>query len=59
MKLLTIDEAHDFTRLAKQTLYQLSSRGKIPHIKIGSRLLFDEAELDAWIEACRIPVSGE
>ena len=52
-RLLTMDEA--LARLgdiSKATLYSWICRKKSPPaIKIGSRLFFDEAQLDAWIAA--------
>lgn len=52
-RLLTIDEA--LARLgdiSKATLYSWICRKKSPPaIKIGSRLFFDETQLDAWIAA--------
>ena len=50
-ELLTIDEAAEFTRLAKQTLYDYTHRRKVPFLKAGKRLLFRKTELDAWLNA--------
>ena len=59
MKLLTMTEAIGKLRIAKPTLYGYVSRGKVPYLKIGARVLFDEAELDAWLEQRRVPMSAE
>lgn len=56
-KLLTVDEACQKLRLAKPTIYCMTSRRQIPHIKIGGRLLFDEAELDEWLKQFHVPAS--
>ena len=53
-RLLTITEVQEKTRLAKQTIYQLSAAGKIPHVKLGSRLLFIEKDVDEWILSKRV-----
>ena len=50
-ELLTIDEAADFTRLAKQTLYDYVHRRKVPFLKAGKRVLFRKSELDTWLNA--------
>jgi excisionase family DNA binding protein len=49
-KVLRIAEAATFLRLSTAFVYRLSARGEIPHYKIGSRLLFDDAKLMAWLE---------
>jgi excisionase family DNA binding protein len=48
-ELLTIDEAAEFTRLAKQTLYDYIHRRKVPYLKAGKRVLFRKSELDVWL----------
>lgn len=47
--ILTVDEAADFLRLAKQTIYQLVSARDIPFSKRGKRLYFQRHELEQWI----------
>ncbi len=56
--LLTIDELCEKIKLKRQTVYQLSSEGRIPRIKLGGRLLFDEEEIQAWLEQFHLPSSG-
>lgn len=57
-EVLSIEEAALFTRLAKQTLYSLSSQRKIPFYKRGKRVLFKRSELEQWLlENRRKPVS--
>ncbi len=55
--LLTIDEACERLRLAKPTVYCMTSRKQIPHLTIGGRLLFDADELDGWLKQFRVPAS--
>lgn len=54
-ELLTIDQASDYTSLAKQTIYGMVSERKIPFIKrAGSkRLYFSKSELQDWLMAGR------
>jgi excisionase family DNA binding protein len=59
MTLLTMTEAIAKLKIAKPTLYGYVSRGKIPYLKIGARVLFDDEELDLWLESCRVPTSAK
>jgi len=55
-KYLTAKEATKFLNMPIATLYGLTSRREIPHFKRGSVLLFDRAELDAWMRQMSVPV---
>ena len=46
-----IDLAMEITGLAKQTIYAMTSRNSIPHIKRGGKLYFKAEDLQNWIEA--------
>jgi excisionase family DNA binding protein len=46
MTLLTIEEAAQFLRLTKRTLYQ---RADIPRVRYGHRLMFVKEDLEKWI----------
>lgn len=48
-EILTVEEAAEFTGLARQTLYGFTSRRAIPHFKRGKNLLFKRSELEAWM----------
>jgi excisionase family DNA binding protein len=50
---LTIDEAATYLKAAKQTLYHLTSRREIPHLKRGRKLYFLKADLDKWLKSHR------
>ncbi len=47
---LTIDELLRLLPLAKATIYRYTSEGRIPHIKVGSRLMFKRSEIIAWLD---------
>jgi excisionase family DNA binding protein len=47
---LTIEEAAEHTRIPKGQLYKLTAAGAVPHSKPGNRLLFNRADLDAWLD---------
>ena len=57
--LLTLEEAARITRLKSATLYVYAGMNKIPHIKIGSRLLFDPVRLREWIASKAVPCGDE
>jgi excisionase family DNA binding protein len=45
--------------LKVSTLRNLVSRKKVPHIRLGGRLVvFDTDELDAWLLDRRVPAGG-
>lgn len=48
-KKLTLDETAEFLRRSPKTLYTWTSEKRIPHLKVGGRLLFDEKELEEWL----------
>ena len=47
----SIKEVSAYTTLAESTLYEWSAQGKIPSIKLGSRVLFDLNDIDK-VMAC-------
>lgn len=51
---LNIDEAAEFIKMKKSSIYQLVFQRKIPHCKRGKILLFDKAELTRWIEGKKV-----
>ena len=50
-KHLTVKQASVLLDLAVQTIYGLTSRKEIPHIKKGKRLYFIEDDLIEWLNA--------
>ena len=50
---MTIDEAAQYLRWPKHSLYKLTGAGAIPHRKHGNRILFHRGELDDWLEDYR------
>jgi len=49
-KLLSIEEAAQYTGLSMHTLYKMVSQRRIPYVKLGSRLMFDIGLLDGWLK---------
>lgn len=52
--LLNMDEASQFIKMKKTSVYQLIHHRKIPHIKRGKLVLFNKAELVAWLEEKKV-----
>ena len=49
-KVLTFNEAAQFTGLSKSYLYKLTSRQKVPHYKPSGKLVyFNSEELQLWL----------
>jgi len=53
MKLLNVEEAANYLRISKHMIYVYTSKHKIPFEKIGSRVVFSDEDLDAWIKSKR------
>lgn len=50
---LTADQVLEIVPVARGTLYQYTSKGKIPHYKLGNRLVFERSEILAWLKSKR------
>jgi len=46
---LTVESVAEHLSCPKSRVYALTSARRIPHHRDGSRLLFDRAEVDAWV----------
>lgn len=49
-EMLTVGEAAELLCCRRQRLYDLSSQGKLPCLRDGSRLLFRRSELVSYLE---------
>jgi excisionase family DNA binding protein len=58
VKLWTVMEAATLMRISRKTLTRYCNRQEIPHIRIGSRILFKEDDLYRWIEEHAIISQG-
>ena len=52
-RFLRVDEVADFIRCKKRTIYDMVEQGRIPHRKVGGRLLFDLDEILEWTKQKR------
>ncbi len=50
-RLISVEEAAKYLGVQKSTIYSWAWRRKIPSVKMGRRLLFDQEDLDRMIEA--------
>jgi excisionase family DNA binding protein len=48
-------QAAEFLHLNRFTLYRMAGRRKIPHLRIGRKLLFDKSRIEKWIEGRAVP----
>jgi len=48
---VNINEVSEYTSLPVKSLYELASLGRIPSIKLGSRVLFDLQDIDKMMES--------
>jgi excisionase family DNA binding protein len=46
---MTVDEAAEYLRCAPKRIYDLTSQGRLPRHKDGSRVLLHRDELDAYV----------
>jgi excisionase family DNA binding protein len=54
-KFLDMNGLEEYIHLAKSTIYKKVSRNEIPHLKVGSRTLFDTETIDRWVKnGCRL-----
>lgn len=57
-RLLTADEVAAVTGLSVETLAQWRSQGReIPYLKIGRAVRYDVADVQSYLEGCRVSVS--
>jgi excisionase family DNA binding protein len=57
--LISVNEAAQMLNLSKSYLYRETRNRTIPHVRIGSRILFRVADLNAWIELQNQPALQE
>ena len=47
--IMTADEVATFLRVDRKTVYNAAARGKLPHRRLGKRLLFSRQALQEWL----------
>ena len=53
--LWTVREAAAFLRLGRNTVYEWAAAGKLPSLRLGSRVRFEPAALRRWLAVQRGP----
>ena len=48
--LVDVRQASTLLHLSEWSVYALARQNKVPHYRIGGKLLFSEAKLAAWLE---------
>ncbi len=51
---MTVAEAADKIGISASKLYQLVAARRIPHYRVGGKILFSEADIAAYLESCRV-----
>ena len=49
----------EYTEIPKNSIYQLTSKNKIPHFKRGRKLFFEKVMIDQWLEEGRVKSDDE
>jgi excisionase family DNA binding protein len=49
-RLISVPEAAAYTGLSPHTIYTMVSQRRIPYVKVGRLVKFDEVMLQAWIK---------
>ena len=47
---MTVPEVAKLLRMSRQTIYNMIREGKIPHFRIGTKVRFNRADLDALMQ---------
>jgi len=49
----------EYTGIPKNSIYQMTSKNRLPHIKRGRRLFFDKTKIDQWLEDGSVKTKAE
>lgn len=47
---MTVPEVAKLLRMSRQTIYNMIREGRIPHFRIGTKVRFNRADLDALMQ---------
>jgi len=48
---LRVEGVSNYLKISKSMVYKMVNRREIPHVRIGTRLIFDRDDLDKWISS--------
>ena len=57
--LMNINQAVEYIRIAKSTVYKFTASRMIPHFKRGKKIYFKKSELDEWITKNKVMTKEE
>jgi excisionase family DNA binding protein len=58
-RLLTVTELSSLLSMTPGAIYMLIARCQIPYLKIGRRVRFDPAQIEAWLQNQKVAVGDE
>lgn len=47
---MTVDEVSKLLRVSRQTIYNMIRAGKIPHFRVGNKVRFNRADIEAMMK---------
>jgi excisionase family DNA binding protein len=50
-KFLDVQELTDYIHMSESYVYKMVSKNSIPHIKLGTRTLFERNQIDNWVRS--------
>lgn len=50
VRLLTPEELAEYLGISVHTIYQMTSKRRIPYIKVGRLIRFSESEIQQWLD---------
>ena len=50
-KFLDVQELTDYIHMSESYVYKKVSQNQIPHIKLGTRTLFERNQIDSWVRS--------
>jgi excisionase family DNA binding protein len=48
-RFLDVKELTDYIHMSESYVYKMVSKQSIPHIKLGTRTLFERNQIDSWV----------
>lgn len=48
-RFLNVQDLKEYIHVSESYVYKKVSKNQIPHIKLGSRTLFERNQIDAWV----------
>lgn len=55
--LMDIEQAAQYLNISVSYIYKLVAKKGIPHVRIASKILFKQQDLDKWVEKRKVNVS--